>query len=135
MIPVFEEIPTDLDIEEEEETSLTFRLNEDTKTISGRINGVEAVKQAAVVALNTERMEHEIYGEDYGAELMELIGEPIPLVYVKIENTIKDTLMEDDRVKNVTGFSFEKTGNGVVTVSFLVETKHGDIAMEREVNM
>ncbi|MCB6367339.1 DUF2634 domain-containing protein, partial [Intestinibacillus massiliensis] len=66
--------------------------------------------------MQTERGAYEIYSEDYGTEFTALIGQPVPLVYVNLEDAIKDALLQDDRVESVDRFEFEQVARDSVSV-------------------
>lgn len=112
--------------------SLTYGLNFDTYRVQGQIDDREALLQAIDLALSVPRYQHEIYSWDYGSELQELLGVNPPLVYVKIKDTIVETLMQDDRIQSVDNFEFSRQGNKV-TVKFAVTAKWGQEIIEREV--
>ena len=140
MIPIFEDIAVDEDdeevIDEEVQPGLTYLMDPETKTITGTmIDHEEAIRQMISTVLRIERMEYEIYDEDFGSELSDMIGEPIPLIYADIEEDIRDTLLEDDRVTDVTDFEFEQIDRSTVHVDFVVETDYGDIEYEEEVTI
>lgn len=137
MIPVFEELPIDDDwsdddsdtlddVEEKQMSGLTYKLDPETLTISTMpvIDDVESVKQACMIMLNTMRGEHAIYDENYGTEIADLIGDPVPLAYAEVESDIKDTLTQDDRVESVDDFRFYSY-RGAVIVTFTVTTNVG----------
>lgn len=137
MIPVYEELPIDAEmqaVEEEEETSKTFRLNEGNHRIIGMVDEQEAVRQAIYCILNTERYQYEMYSEDYGVELKPLIGQPIQLACVNLQDNIKDALLADDRILTVDQFRFQEIGHGIVDVTFEVETIFGTTEIEKEVD-
>ena len=54
------------DFEMDEGESRTYRMAHKNKRIQGRVDGLEAVQQAAFKILNTERYQHIIYSWDYG---------------------------------------------------------------------
>lgn len=138
MIPVYEELPLDNEpqvVEPEEEPSLTFRLDGNNKRVIGMIDELEAVRQAIYCLLNTERYQYEMYSEDYGVELKQLIGQPIPLACVNLQDNIKDALLADERILTVDQFNFQEIGHGVVNVTFKVETIFGTTEIEKEVNL
>lgn len=116
-------------------TSRTYRLNEDSLTVAGEIDDLDAIKQSLSLILQTERGAYEIYSEDYGTELTALIGQPAPLVYVNLEEAIKDALLQDDRVESVDQFEFEQVARDSVAVRFIVTTIQGEIDIETEVNI
>lgn len=75
MLPVSEDLSENY--EEAFLSSLTWKLNNESMTMEGTIDGIDSVKQAVFCILNTERYEYLIYDWNYGIELAELLGEPI----------------------------------------------------------
>lgn len=120
------------DFEISEIPSKTFRINEDT--LSGYVDGLEAVKQAVFCILNTERYDWIIYSWNYGVELNDLFGKSIGVVKSKVKKRIREALMQDDRILGVDAFSFDVSGRKLL-VNFTVHTKYGDIAAGKEVQI
>jgi phage baseplate assembly protein W len=116
------------------EPSKTYALNFDNKTIVGNVDGVEAVKQAVYMILNTERYEQIIFSWDFGFELSDLIGEPMSFAIPELERRITEALVQDDRISSVDDFDFQVNG-GDVTVRFVVHTTEGDIDIEKVVKI
>lgn len=137
MIPVGEEnlLLEEGEIEEDVLPSLTWKLDEARGVIEQKIDSLEALKQALWLILQTERMEFEIYSADYGAELTELFGQPVPLVYVNLEEAIKEALLADDRVEAVTNFSFTRPEKNTILAVFTVRTAEGVLELNQEVNL
>lgn len=123
MIPNNDDLINDFEIEES--PSLTFGLT-DRNTISGTVDGLEAVKQAIHLILNTERYEHLIFSWDYGIELVDLIGKPPSYVLPEIKRRITEALEVDTRITGVGDFQFETVKNKV-NVRFTVNTIFGEI--------
>ena len=67
MIPVVDDEL--LTLEDETQPSLTYALDAENGRIRGKVDGLEAVKQAVYLVLSTERFAHLIYSWNYGAEL------------------------------------------------------------------
>ena len=117
------------DFEVVEQPSYTYRMvlptreNESTK-FNGKTDEIEAVRQAVYKILNTERYTYPIYSWDYGIELVDLFGQPIPWVYPELERRITEALVWDDRINSVTDFEFENVKNEV-HASFTVNTIFG----------
>lgn len=114
--------------------SKTFRLDMEKKRVTGTVDGLEAVKQAAFCILNTERFDWLIYSWSYGVELNGLFGKSAGLVKAKIKKRIKEALQQDDRIQSVNTFSFENNG-GILHIKFMVHTILGEIEVEKEVNI
>ena len=129
---------TDIDLTQDYEAarqpSRTYRLDMENNRISDMADGLEAVKQAVYLILNTERYWYPIYSWNYGVELNGLYGQPVGMVYPEIERLITESLMQDDRITGVDGFSFEKE-RGMVRLSFTVHSIFGDIDAGKDVTI
>ena len=122
------------EFEFEEQPSKTYKMNLEQMTIGGWIDGVEAVKQSVYKILNTERFDYLVYNWNYGSELNELMGEQIAFVNSKIEQKITDALLQDERIKKVSNFTFSSS-KGEVIVEFTVITSEGTFMAEKVVNI
>ena len=117
------------DFEVVEEPSYTYKMilptREDEPTkFMGKTDEIDAVKQAVYKILNTERYTYPIYSWNYGIELVDLFGQPIPWIYPELERRITEALVWDDRINSVTDFEFENVKNEV-RASFTVNTIYG----------
>jgi len=119
---------------EERKPSKTPRWDIEGERIMGETDGLEAVKQAVYTILSVERYEYLIHSGSFGIELRELFGKPVPYVLPELKRRITEALTQDDRIEDVTGFSFE-TKRGKVFTSFVVQTVFGDVRMEKEVEI
>jgi phage baseplate assembly protein W len=133
MLPVSEDLSENY--EEAFLSSLTWKLNNESMTMEGTIDGIDSVKQAVFCILNTERYEYLIYDWNYGIELAELLGEPISYVLPELKRRISEALEQDDRINEVRDFQFDTSDRGTVLVSFLVETVFGTLGIETEVSV
>lgn len=117
------------DFEVVEQPSYTYKMvlptrEEEPTKFNGKTDELEAVKQAVYKILNTERYTYPIYSWNYGVELADLFGQPIPWVYPELERRITEALVWDDRINSVTEFEFENVKNEV-HASFTVNTIFG----------
>ena len=119
----FQELPTN-----------TFFLHISKDTITGFTDRLQAMVQAIYLILNTERYEHLIYSYNYGIELADLIGQPIPFCIPEIRRRITEALMQDSRITGVDDFSFDHK-RGKIFTTFTVHTIYGDIETERAVEI
>lgn len=122
------------DFEIEQQSSKTFKLNTDKNTIVNYTDELDAVKQAIYLILSIERYEHLIYSWNYGIELKDLFGQPIPFVLPELKRRITEALTQDERIQSVDAFSFE-VNKGKVHVTFTVHTVFGDVDAEKVVNI
>lgn len=125
-------IPAELDVEEEQQPSLTYGIDFERGRIIGMIDELEAVKQAVFLILQTERYRYLIYSDDYGSELEGLIGRDPLFVQSEIKRRIREALMQDDRIEDVTNFRLQFNGDSVL-IRFTVISIFGEIEAEQEV--
>lgn len=114
----------------------TYKMMIDTDRIQGTItDDLEAVEQAIYKIINTERYKFLIYSWNYGIELENLFGKPIPYVLPEIPRRIKEALTQDDRIKDVLGFDLTYNRKGDVLAKFTVVTIYGNLEIEKVVNV
>ncbi len=111
----------------------SYRMKIADEKIVGNIDDLEAIAQACYKILNTERYQYVIYSWNYGIELRDLFGKPIPYVYSELPRRIREALLQDDRVQSVDDFDLSYS-KGDVLARFTVTTNIGTIDMEKEVN-
>lgn len=120
----------------ERQPSKTYRMLIDDERVSGTIiDDIEAVKQAVYKILNTERYKHIIYSTNYGVELADLFGKPIPYVLPEIPRRIEEALLADDRITKVDNFDLKYDKRGNVTCLFVVHSIFGAFDAEKEVSV
>lgn len=112
------------------EPTKTYKIKDGR--IVGFCDGIEALKQAIYLILNTERYEYIIYSDDYGSELKGLIGKDKDISESEYKRRIKEALIQDDRINNVDKFTFEYNQDGVL-IQFTVFSIYGDFPIEKEV--
>lgn len=114
----------------------TYRMHIEEERVRGTISDdIETMKQAVYKVLNTERYKHVIYSWNYGVELQDLFGKPMPYVLPEIPRRIREALMQDDRITDVTDFDLSYTKDGSVLAKFTVHTLYGDIEESKEVKV
>lgn len=117
----------------EAQTSRTYRLDLVTKRISGFIDGIEAVKQAVLLILGTERFKYTIFSSNYGGELEAMAGADSTVFSAEIERRIREALLQDDRISDVQEFRVSFTGDSAL-VEFTVVSVFGSFTTEKVVN-
>lgn len=122
------------EITQPEYASRTYRINFNNSNISGYVDDLDSLKQAIYLILSTERYEYIIYSWDYGVELLDLIGKPLPYIMSELPRRIKEALLVDNRVTDVTDFTFDRKGTKLQT-SFTVVSDVGNISTELEVTV
>ena len=121
-----------IQINESTEPSNTFFIDFEKGRISGFVDEREAVKQAIMLILNTERYKFLIYSGNYGAELEALIGTHPDIVEDEAERLISEALLQDDRITAVYDFEFGRNRDTLL-VNFKVDSIYGGIDIETEV--
>ncbi len=120
----------------EQEPSLTYAMNLERCIFAGKADDTEAVRQAAMKILSTERYEHEIYSWNYGVELKDLYGQPMSYAMSEAKQRVAEALLADGRIESVDDFSVEQTGKHTIHLTFTVVTAWGDdFEMESEVEV
>lgn len=127
MIPISDTIEPDFEVIEQ--PTRTYKLDLGMKAVSGFSEGLEAMRQAIFLILNTPRFVHEIYSWDYGSELGDLVGETKQFAYPEIKRRITEALTQDERILGVDSFEF-RDNRGTVAVTFNVQTSEGNVQGE-----
>lgn len=117
-----------------EKPSKTYRLNSDTNKTVGYCDKLEAVKQAVFLILGIDRYVHEIYSWNYASEFAKLFGQPMDFVIPELERYITEALIQDDRISDVTDFSFTQDKNKLIA-KFTVISSFGSFEAEKEVSL
>lgn len=126
----------DVDFDTESEPSLTYRLDLENNRIAGKIDDVEAIQQAILLILQTERYKFEMYSWDYGFEMEDLRGESMPYVMSEIKQRLADAITADDRIESLEDFEINKTSKNTLHVSFTAITSQQDeLEIESEVEV
>lgn len=115
-----------------EKPTRTFLIDWSTKQIAGMDEGLEAMRQAVEILLNTERFQWQIYSSDFGVELQDLIGEEYDYVVSDMPRRIEEALSVDSRILSVDDFVFEQREDRI-SCSFYVNTVYG--ALKEEVSV
>ncbi len=110
-----------------EQTSATYKLDKENKRIVAVYEDYkEIIRQAVYLILMTERYDYAMYSWNYGIELNDLFGRERQYVIPMLMSRIKEALLQDDRILNVTDFNFSIKHN-VYNVSFTVVTKYYNV--------
>lgn len=114
--------------------SKTYRMHIEEEHVAGTADGLDAIAQACYKILNTERYRFVIYSWNYGVELQNLFGKPIPYVFSELPRRIREALLQDDRISAVDGFELSHN-RGDVLARFTVHTALGDLELEKGVTI
>lgn len=106
-------------------TSRTYHITKDR--IAGFIDGLDAMKQAVWKRLVTERYVYDIYDDSYGLQTVDLIGKDYIYIAAELEDRIRKTLLNDDRIHDVNQFQFRRDKDSI-WIGFNVVTVFGEFA-------
>lgn len=122
---------------EEEIVDLALESSKTYRVLNGRVIGwidnKQALRQAVEKLLHTERFMYEIYTDEYGIELQGLIGASFELVEAEISRIIKEALLVDERIVEVTDITAQKIDSTSLLITFSVESIFGTLAFEEVV--
>lgn len=122
------------DVRMRQQPDLTWGIDKRTNRIQGRISGLDAVRQAVEILLNTERFRWQIYQPYSGMQWEGLVGQDPGYVASELQRRIREALTMDDRVRGISGFSYSVTGDSL-TASLTVNTVYGDTQLDVEVHI
>lgn len=123
----------DDDIEEETLPSYTYQVK--GGRIISMVDGQTAMIQAVDKILQTERFVYPIYDEQYGNDFEELIGKDFGYAETEIDRMLREAMLADDRVTDVSVDSIEKVDSTTLQVIGSCETIYGTIPIESEVTL
>lgn len=123
---------SDFEIDEELNT-LTYKMHISLEIINGKVDEQEAMIQTIYKILNTERYAYPIYSNNYGIELIDLIGEDAEWVCPELQRRIEEALLQDERMEEVNNFDFTIEKNQI-HVSFTANTIYGNTTISKVVN-
>lgn len=132
MIPNTDTILQNTDFKYESLPTKTYKIDFEKQKIVGYIDNIEALKQSIVLMLSVERYDYIIYSWNYGIELKNLHGKDTCYVMAELERVITETLLQDDRIKSVESFTFDRMKNKV-SVTFTVNSIYGDVKIDNGV--
>lgn len=114
--------------------SLDHKMHIGSGVISSTVQGRDAIAQSIYKRLYTQRYSHAIYSRDYGMELHDLYGMPMDYVQAVLPGRVRDALLQDARISDVTDFVFIRKETALM-VSFTAHTNAGEIDAEYEVKL
>ena len=111
----------------------TYKLDLENGHVIGIVDGLQAVKQAAAMALLSVRFKTLIFSPEYASELDSIIGwnsqSSEELKKAQIDWAVRDALSTDSRITAVGAITTELVDDGAyITVEF--STIYGDTSVE-----
>jgi phage baseplate assembly protein W len=110
--------------------TLTYRIVDGH--IRGMTDGQDAMRQAIHKILQTERFVWPIYSDQYGNDLIELLGKEMPYVKNEVQRMVTEALTGDDRVTDVAINAISELSSDTLLVNATVTTIFGDFMIETE---
>ena len=135
MTPSVDEALNASTVAQEQKPSLTWKLDLSSNRVEGMIDDRDAILQAVEKILLTERYAYRIYSWNYGAELQFYIGKDTDFVLADAERTIREALLQDDRILDIEDFSAKQIDLNSVSVSFTVVSVAGSFNYKKEVQV
>ena len=118
--------------ETEERIFKEYEINFETGQLTGRcVEGLEAVKVWAYLALNIARYRYPQYSWNYGSEFENIIGQPQDPEYVEseIQRMIEECIKTNPHIQGIEKLqcSFEE---GVLSASCTIITDYGEVKVD-----
>lgn len=118
----------------QQQPGLTWKIDQNTRRISGATDDLEAVRQAVEVILHIERFRWQIYSPYTGVQFDGLIGEDSGYVAAELKRRITEALRMDDRVRSISDFAYTVSGD-TLTAEMTVNTVYGSLRADTEVTL
>lgn len=114
-----------------EEPSKTFRIDFQANRLGNMTDQIEALKQAITKAILTPRSHFNIYNDNYGCEIWDLIGSDVTNEYIdaEIPRMVREAIEYDDRINAVTNVSVTRSGDAIFIV-MSVDSIFGEVSTE-----
>lgn len=118
---------------EEYSISKEYQIDFATGQLTGTlVEGLEAIRIWAFLAINTARYRYDIYSWDYGCEIEDMIGQSLTQEYLdtEIPRVIEECLMVNPHIKSISNISIALIDDKL-SGSFTINTDYG----EAEINV
>ena len=112
----------------------TYKIDFKNNRIAENIDGIESLEQAINIILNIDRYSCLMYDWNFGNELLNLVGKNAEYVKTESKRFIKEALLQDDRIQDVSDFTFTQEKDSLL-ISFLVSSIYGNIQKKVEVKV
>ncbi|WP_455787188.1 DUF2634 domain-containing protein [Parabacteroides goldsteinii] len=104
-----------------------------TGRVTGYVDGTDAMRQAILKILLTERFTYLIYSWNYGIELNGVFGRSTQTLTSEARRIVQEALLADSRITGITNFSVVQLDRRTISIQFTAETIFGEIPVERAV--
>lgn len=121
-------------IEQKDQTSRTYKIDFSSGRVGGFIDETNAMKQAIIKILQSERFLYLIYSWNYGIEMNAIVGKSYQVIASEIKRIIREALLEDKRITDVYDITAEQIDKRTLSVRFTASTVFGEVTIETEVS-
>ena len=143
-MPFFDEQNTDITLDTVQgDTELpsgystkSFKIDFENGRILSQLTDLpETVRQQATIAIMTERGVHTVLGDDFGAQIRETIATAptSEVAALEIDEDIRDALVDDLRISDVTNIVVERVGGDKAQVYVEIDVDGELVTVEQEV--
>lgn len=104
--------------------------------IKGFVDGEDSLAQAIYFILSVERFKYRSMSENVGVELWDLYGESNSIVELALATTLREAILADDRVDEISNLEIERLERNSFLVKVEVLSNIGNmIEVEKEVTI
>lgn len=121
-------------VEQKDQTSRTYKIDFSSGRVGGFIDETDAMKQAIIKILQSERFLYLIYSWNYGIEMNAIVGKSYQVIASEIKRIIREALLEDRRITDVYDITAEQIDKRTLSVRFTASTVFGEVTIETEVS-
>lgn len=121
-------------IEQKDQTSRTYKIDFSSGRVGGFIDETDAMKQAIIKILQSERFLYPIYSWNYGIEMNAIVGKSYQVIASEIKRILREALLEDRRITDVYDVSYKQIDKRTLSVEFTASTVFGEVSIETEVS-
>lgn len=121
-------------VKQAELPSETYQIDFSAGKISGRVSGLNAMRQAIHKILRTQRFSSLLYSWDYGSEMNQILGKDFRVAESETKRLLREALMQDDRITEIQSVAVERSGRRSVKADFTVVTIFGTLREEAVLN-
>lgn len=121
-------------VEQKDQTSRTYKIDFSAKRVGGYVDEIDAMKQAIMKILQSERFLYLIYSWNYGIEMRAIVGKSYQVIASEIKRILREALLEDRRITDVYDVSYKQIDKKTLSVEFTASTVFGEVSIETEVS-
>lgn len=121
-------------VEQKDQTSRTYKIDFSSGRVGGFIDETDAMKQAIIKILQSERFSYLIYSWNYGIEMNAIVGKSYQVIASEIKRILREALLEDRRITDVYDVSYKQIDKRTLSVEFTASTVFGEVSIETEVS-